>query len=162
MSSNERSQDSKTIILETADIGATNTGAVGNWQTYQDVRDFHHIYAVVEIGTWDSGDDLDTCKLQQAKTSAGGSVKDLTTSASGGDYDTDTPVDADGDQVIIECPTDKMDVDGGFRYVRVYCAEVGNTGPDNVSGVLQLTQARHKKENLQGSAVTGSIVYVRT
>jgi hypothetical protein len=158
----ERSDKSKKIILETADIGATNTGAIGNWATYQDARDFHHIHAIVEIGTWDSTDDLDTCKLQQATSAAGANVKDLTTSASGGDYDTDNPVDADGDQVIFEVPTDKMDVDGGFRYVRVYCAETGNTGTDNVSGVLELCGARHKKAELQATAATGSKVYVRT
>ena len=55
-----------------------------------------------------------------------------------------------------------MDVDGGFRYARLYVAEVGNTGTDNISGVLILKNAKHKRENLAGSAVTGSIVYVRT
>lgn len=160
--SEEVSQNSKTIILENADIGGTNTGATGNWATWQDARDFHHIFAKLELGAWDAGDDLDTCKLQQATSSAGAGAKDLTTSASGGDYDTDTPVDADGDQVIFEVPTDKMDVDGGFRYTRVYCAETGNTGPDNISGVLQLTQAKHKKKELDVAAVSGSKVYVRT
>lgn len=160
--SNELTHDAKIIILETADIGGTNTGATGNWATYQDARDFHHVTLKVELGTWNAGDDLDQCKLQQATSSAGAGVKDLTTSASGGDYDTDTPIDADGDAVFIECPTDKMDVDGGFRYVRAYVAEVGNTGTDNISGVLILHKAKHKRENLAASATTGGQVYVRT
>ena len=158
----ELSQDAKTVILETMDVGATNSGSTGNWQTWQDARDFKHIRAVIEVGTWDGTDDLDTCKLQQATDDSGTGVKDLTTSASAGDYDTDNPVDADGDQVIIECPTDKLDVDNAFRYVRVYCAEVTGTGTDNITGALILKGANHKKENLHATPVTGSIVYVRT
>ena len=158
----ERSDKSIKYILETADIGGTNTGSTGNWATWRDTRDFHHIHAMVELGTWNAADDLDTCKLQQATDSSGTGAKDLTTSASGGDYDTDAPVDADGDQVIFEVPTDKMDKDNGFRYVRVYCAETGNTDVDQVTGVLELCGARHPKPELQVAASAGSKVYVRT
>ena len=153
----ELSQDGKIIILEMTDIGGTNTSAVGNWATWQSVANFHHITAVVEIGTWNAGDDLDQCKLQQYD---GTTTKDLTTSASGGDYDTDAPLDADGDQVIFEVPVSRLDAANGFNRVRVYVAEVGNTGPDNISGTLILHHARDKKENLHKTAVTGEIVYV--
>ena len=159
----ELTQDAKIIILETADIGGTNTGATGNWATYQDTANFHHITAVVELGTWNAGDDLDQCKLQQATASDGTGVKDLTTSASAGDYDTDYPIDADGDQVIIEVPTTKLDVDNSFRYARLYVAEVGNTGTDNISGVLILHHGKEQKRaELHKTAATGSVVYVRT
>lgn len=157
----ERSEESVTIILETADIGGTNTGSTGNWQTWQDMRDFDRVHAVVELGTWDSGDDLDECRLQQADTSAGGNAKDLTTDESGGDYDTDAPIDADGDQVILSARADQLDAQNGFRYVRVYCAEAGNTGTDNISGVLQLHGARKKHSERHAAAAAASIVYVR-
>ena len=155
----ELTQTSKIIILETADIGGTNTGATGNWAAYHNVSHYDHITAIVEVGTWNATDDLDTCKLQQYD---GTTTKDLTTSASGGDYDTDTPVDADGDQVIFEVPVTKLDAANGFNQIRLYCAEAGNTGVDNVTGVIILSKARDKKKELHKTAATGSVVYVRT
>ncbi len=162
MANYELTQEAKIVILETADIGGTNTGSTGNWATYQDCRDAAHLTCVVELGTWNASDDLDTCKLQQATDSSGTGVKDLTTSASGGDYDTDYPIDADGDQVIIECPTSKLDVDNSFRYARPYVAEAGNSGTDNISGVFIVRYAHDKRENIHKTAATGSVVYVRT
>ena len=157
----ELSEDGVMTILETADIGGTNTGSTGNWQTWLDMRDFDRVTAIVEIGTWDAGDDLDECRLQQADTSAGGNAKDLTTDASGGDYDTDAPVDADGDQVILSARADQLDAQNGFRWVRAYAAEAGNTGVDNVSGVVIRHGARKKFSNQHATAVAASIVYVR-
>ena len=157
----ELTQTCKFVILETADIGGTNTGAVGNWAAYHNVSHYDHITAIVEVGTWNASDDLDECKLQQYD---GTTAKDLTTVGSGStyDYDTDNMVDADGDQVIIECPVTKLDAANGFNQVRLYCAEGGNTGTDNVSGVLILSKARDKKKELHKTAATGSVVYVRT
>jgi hypothetical protein len=155
----ELTQTGKIIILETADIGGTNTGATGNWAGYHNVSHYDHITAIVEVGTWNATDDLDTCKLQQYD---GTTTKDLTTSASGGDYDTDAPVDADGDQVIFEVPVTKLDAVNGFNQIRLYCAEAGNTGVDNVTGVIILSKARDKKKELHKTAATGSVVYVRT
>lgn len=154
------SEDAKITILETADIGGTNTGAVGNWATYLPMKDFDRVTAVVEVGTWDSSDDLDTCKFQQATDSSGTGVKDLTTSSSGGNYDTDSPVDADGNQVILEARAEDLDVQNGFDYVRVYVAEAGNTGPDNVSGVIIRHAARNKQDELHATASSAAIVYV--
>lgn len=154
------SEESIKTILETADIGGTNTGATGNWATYLPMKDFAKVQAIVELGTWNAADDLDTCKLQQAQDAAGTGVKDLTTSASGGNYDTDDPVDADGDKVILEASAEDFDVENGFDYVRVYCAEAGNTGVDNVSGVIERYSAAIAKKELQDAAVAGSIVYV--
>lgn len=158
---NMMSEDVKAVILETADIGGTNTGATGNWATYQSMENFDRIYAKVEVGTWDATDDLDTCKLQQAQDAAGTGVKDLTTSASGGNYDTDAPVDADGNTVVLEARAEDLDTDGGFFYVRLYCAEVSNTGVDNISGVLVLYKARYSRKQLEGAASSGAVVYVR-
>lgn len=155
------SENAKFTVLETADIGGTNTGSTGNWATWLDMRDFARVTAVVELGTWNSSDDLDTCKLEQATSAAGAGAKDLTTSASGGDYDTDAPVDADGDQVILEARADQLDVQNGFRYVRVYCAEAGNSGTDNVSGFIVRHGGHRGFENQHAAAVAGSIVYVR-
>lgn len=147
--------DAAVTLIETADIGGTN--ASSSWVS---MADFERIFAYVEIGTWNATDDLDECRLEQATDSSGTGAKDLTTDASGGNYDTDNPVDADGDFVILQAKASDMDVAGGFTHVRLYVAEGGNTGVDNVSGFLVRYGARHKHAEQNGAATTGSKVYV--
>ena len=152
------SEHASVDLLDLADIGGTNAQNNGG---YLSMKNYSRVMAYVEIGTWDSGDDLDECRLQQATDSSGTSVKDFTTDASGGDYDTDNPVDADGDFVIIEARAEDMDVDSGFDYVRGYVAEGGNSGTDNITGVLIRYGYAYPKKELQGAASTGSKVYVK-
>ena len=144
-------------FLETSDIGGTNAQNSGGWLP---MASYSRVMAIVEVGTWDSSDDLDECRLQQATDSSGTSAKDFTTDASGGDYDTDAPVDADGDFVIIEARAEDMDVDSGFNHIRLYVGEGGNTGADNVTGVVVRYGYAYPKKELQGAASTGSKVYV--
>jgi len=139
------------------DIGGTNAQNDGG---YLSMKNYARALFYVELGTWDSGDDLDECRIQQATDSSGTSVKDLTTDASGGNYDTDAPIDADGDFVVIEIRAEDMDVDNGFDYIRGYVAEGGNSGVDNVMGVLIRYGYAYPKKELQGAASTGSQVYV--
>jgi len=146
-------------FLETSDIGGTNAQNSGGWLS---MEGYARAMAYVEIGTWDSGDDLDECRIQQATDSSGTSAKDLTSDASGGNYDTDNPVDADGDFVILEVRGEDMDVDSGFSHIRLYVAEGGNSGVDNVTGVVVRYEASHAQKELQGAASTGSKVYVDT
>ena len=160
MSNYSLAEDAIITILETADIGGTNTGSTGNWATYLSMENFARADAFIEIGTWNATDDLDTCKLQQATDSSGTSVKDLTTSASGGNYDTDNPVDADGNTVHISIKAEDHDTDNGFTHIRVYVAEGGNSGVDNVSGAIIRSGAAHKRKELAGDASTGATVYV--
>ena len=141
------------------DIGGTNASNDGS---YLSMKNYARALFYVELGTWDSSDDLDECRIQQATDSSGTSVKDLTSDASGGNYDTDAPLDADGDFVIIEIRGEDMDVDSGFDFIRGYVAEGGNTGVDNVMGVLIRYGYAYPKKELQGAASTGSQVYVDT
>ena len=150
------SEHAAITIIETADIGGTsaNTG----WLS---MKNFARALFYVELGTWDSGDDLDECRIQQATDSSGTSAKDLTSDESGGNYDTDTDIiDADGNFVIIEIRAEDMDVDNGFDYIRGYVAEGGNSGADNVTGVMVRYGYAYPKKELQGAASTGSQVYV--
>jgi hypothetical protein len=140
-------------LLETSDIGGTNAQA-----GEVDMRDWHKVFAYVEIGTWNSTDDLDECRLEQGD---GSSWKDLTTDAAGGNYDTDNPVDADGNFVILEATDEDLDVANGFYLVRLYVAEAGNTGVDNVTGFIFGCGAKIKAAQKNGAAVTGEKVYVR-
>jgi len=143
--------------MDLADIGGTNAQNNGG---YLSMKNYARVMAYVELGTWDSGDDLDECRLQQATDSSGTSVKDLTTDASGGNYDTDNPIDSDNDFVVLEARAEDMDVDNGFDYIRLYVAEGGNSGTDNISGVVIRYGYAYPKKELQGAASTGSKVYV--
>ena len=139
------------------DIGGTNAQNDGGWLS---MKNYSRAMFYVELGTWDSSDDLDECRIQQASDSSGTGAKDLTSDASGGNYDTDNPCDADGDFVIIEVRGEDMDADGGFDYIRGYVAEGGNSGTDNIQGVLIRYGYAYPKKELQGAASTGSKVYV--
>jgi len=157
-------ENAKVILLPDADIGGTDTAAIDAtyWAPAHDVRPFHRIYAQLRVGTWNATDDVDTCKLQQCTSAAGAGAKDLTTSGSGSayDYDTDAPVDAVTNTVTFDLPTDLLDIANGFYYVRLYAAETGNTGTDNVSGAIVLYNARDKYEERGAAAAAGEIVYI--
>ena len=150
------SHDVAVDILETADIGGTNAST-----PWVSMKDYAAIYAKVILGTWDAGDDLDECRLEQATTSGGAGAKDLTTDASGGNYDTDAPIDADGNTVVLEAKAEDLDTENGFTFVRLYVAEAGNTGVDNVTGLLIRYGYAYKKAQLEAAAAAGAVVYVR-
>ena len=56
-----------------------------------------------------------------------------------------------------------MDVDAAtpFDFIRLYLAEGGNTGVDNVTGILIRYGYAYPQKELNGAAVTGSRVYVQ-
>ena len=139
--------------LENVDIGGTNAQAGS-----VDMRKWHSVFAYVEVGTWNATDDLDECRLEQGD---GSTWKDLTTDAADGGYDTDTPVDADGNFVILEATDEDLDVANGFYLVRLYVAEGDNTGVDNVHGFIFGHGAKTKTAQKNGAAVAGEKVYVR-
>jgi hypothetical protein len=150
------SDDAAVSLLETTDVGGT-TASTG-WVS---MANFMKIFAYVELGTWNAGDDLDHCRIEQAQDDSGTGAKDLTSDESGGDYDTDYPIDADGNFVILEARQEDMDVANGFTHVRLTVGEDGNTGTDNVTGFLLRYDAIHKAAQLNGAASAGAQVYVR-
>ena len=152
----ELSEHCKWTIIETADIGGTSANS--GWLS---MKGFARAMAGIELGTWNASDDLDECRFQQATASSGTSAKDLTTDASGGDYDTANPVDSDGNQVQIEIRAEDLDTDNGFDYIRLYLAEGGNSGVDNVTAFVIRYEHAYQQKELQGAASTGAQVYVR-
>jgi hypothetical protein len=93
-------------LMDLADIGGTNAQNNGGWLS---MKNYSRVLFYVEIGTWDSSDDLDECRLQQASDSSGTGAKDLTSDASGGNYDTDSPIDSDSNFALIEARGEDMD-----------------------------------------------------
>lgn len=149
----QMSHDAAFSLIETADIGGTD--AQTSWV---DMSGFHSAIAYVEIGAWDSGDDLDDCRIEAASTNGGTGSEEVTTDASGGNYDTDNPVDANGDFVILEIRAEDLPV--GKPFIRLFVGEGGNTGTDNVTGMLIRYNAIDKTSEKNGDAATGSQVYV--
>jgi hypothetical protein len=143
-----------------ADIGGTDSAGANDALHWISLEEFNSFLCLVEIGTWNAADDLDTCKLEQATSSAGAGKKDLTTSGASKNYNTDNPIDADGDIVVLEVQADDLDVTNGFKFVRVFLAETGNTGVDNVSAVYVRAKARYAYDNLMETPAAGSKVYV--
>ena len=125
------------------------------------MENFDRATLYAELGTWNGSDDLDGLKIQQATDSSGTSAKDLTTSASGGNYDTDSPLDADGDFAYIEVRAEDMDADNSFTHIRGLASESDNSGVDNVTLVLLRYGAKHGKKEQGGSATAGSKVYYK-
>jgi hypothetical protein len=139
------------------DIGATN--AQTDWQ---DMLSFARAFAFSVLGSWNSSDDLDECKVQSADDSSGSNIAEVTTDASGGNYDTDAPIDADGDFVVMEVRAEDIDVGNTNpqRFLRLYVAEAGNTGTDNIAAVCIPYEYQYPQKELQGAASAGSQVYV--
>ena len=139
------------------DIGGTNgqTDWVG-------VGSYSRAVFFTVLGTWNGTDDLDECRIQQATDTSATGAKDLTSDESGGNYDTDSPIDADGDFVIIEIRGEDLDVDSDFDTIRGYVAEAGNSGADNAGSVLLRYGYAYPQKQLQGAASSGSKVYVDT
>ena len=65
------------------------------------------------LGSWNGSDDLDECRMESSDDSSGTNTVEVTTDASEGNYDTDSPIDADGDGdfVIIEVRAEDIDSD---------------------------------------------------
>jgi len=125
------------------------------------MKNYARAMGIAVIGaTWNASDDLDEFRFQQATDSSGTSAKDLTTDASGGNYDTDSPIDAADNFAIVEIRGEDLDTDNGFDFVRLYAAEGGNSGTDNITiSVIRYGYAYPQKE-LQGAASSGAQVYV--
>ncbi len=138
------------------DIGGTN--AQTDWV---DMLNYSRAVAFAVLGTWNATDDVDESKIQSSDDSSGSNTAEVTTDASGGNYDTDSPIDADGDFIITEIRGENIDVDNANaqRWIRYYVAEGGNTGTDNIASVLTQYEYAYPQKELQGAA-SASNVYV--
>lgn len=158
-------EDPTTSRAETIDIGAqTNNSA------YVSMKNFAKCMLQIELGTYNSSDELDEARIEQADTVSGGNVKDLTTDASGGNYDTDSKIGSDGDFVVIEVRGEDLDLDitatsgtGSlpFVFVRALVKEDQNGGQDDCFALLLRYAASYMKKELQGAA-SATQVYVDT
>ena len=148
------SSDCVISMINTTDIGGTSVSLA----TWLDMSGFESCFVYVEVGTWDSGDDLDECRIEAASNNSGSNNVEVTTDASGGNYDTDAPVDADGDWVILEIRNEDLPV--GKPFVNFVLGEGGNTGVVNINAFMVLYNAKEKYAQRNATAVAGQKVYV--
>ena len=139
------------------DIGGTN--AQNDWV---DMLGYTRAVFFAVLGSWHATDDLDECRVESSDDSSGSNTVEVTSDASGGNYDTDSPIDADGDFVITEVRAEDIDSDNANpqRWLRGYVAEGSDTGTDNVAATLTQYGYSYPVKELQGAAVSGSKVYV--
>ena len=144
----------------TGNINVRNTNVQTAWVS---MAEWDRVYAMVECdaATWNGSDGVTTLKLQQATSSAGAGVKDITTSGAGLNYNTTTDtLTASGSIAILECRAEDMDQNNNFLYVRLYAASTGNTGADQLFGFMQVYNAAHRKHQQQGAAAAATLAYV--
>jgi hypothetical protein len=123
------------------------------------MKNYARAMAYVELGAWNASDDIDHCRIEYNLSGSGAALGEITTDASGGDYDTDTPLDADGDFAIIEIRAE--DLPEPNCYIRLYVGEDGNTGAEYVSAFLVRYGYAYPQKELQGAASSGSKKYVQ-
>lgn len=100
------------VLLGVIDPDANSTGALSTG--YVDMSKFSSVYALVAAGTIASTGKIDF-KLQQATTSGGAGVKDI----SGKSITQLTEAGTDSDkQAVINCHESELDAEGGFRFVK--------------------------------------------
>ena len=131
------------LAFITTDIGGTNVE--GAWVS---MKEGDSLMVIVEVGTWNVADILDTLKLQQAQDDSGTGVKDI----SGKTISTAAGV-AVGNRYIFDIRAEDLDVDNLFTHVNVKCAEGGNTGPDFVTAWYTRGNVRNKKDTLNSATL---------
>lgn len=97
-----------------------------------DASKWHSFLAIIQAGDLGSGAELDA-KLEQATTSGGGGAKDVTGKAMTQISQADSP-NPSNSQILLNCRTEELDVEGGFDYVRLTLT-VGDATSD-LSGIL--------------------------
>ncbi|HVL73325.1 MAG TPA: hypothetical protein VM434_15770 [Beijerinckiaceae bacterium] len=110
------------INPDEAAAGAYSTGWV-------DVVKFHNFLAVAQVGNIPAATTVDA-KVQQASAADGTGTKDVAGAAIAQLGATD-----DNKQVEINVRQDALDMNGGFRFLRL-TVTVGGTGPADISGLV--------------------------
>lgn len=111
MNSNLKFQE-RTAIMATIDPVSQAAGTVTTG--WVDMRDFHSLTALIQTGTLGASATLDA-KLQQATSSGGAGAKDI----SGKAITQIVKASGDNKQATIDLRDTELDVNGGFRYVRL-------------------------------------------
>ena len=134
-------------IQDLVDIGGTdihNGVAAANWIN---MALCDRILFVVEVGpTWNAADQLDTLHVNQASSATGTGTKACVPARN---ID-QTAANTAGERFRLEVLAADCDTENGFHWVRLECAEAGNTGTDEVRATAICYGARFQNDNLSG------------
>lgn len=129
-------------IINPADL-ATTAASTG----WIDAALYHQLMGVVLTGAITGTLDA---KFQQATSSAGAGAKDVA-----GKAITQLAATADNKQAVINLRHDDLDMDGGFRYVRLTVTPTGGT--TNLGGACVLGLLARKNPVSQPAAVVQAV-----
>ena len=157
------SEEALVDVAATASIRASNKAT-----PWRKMADYDRVYVKISLGaTWNASDSVQTAKLQQATSSTGAGVKDLTTSGAAkatNNYTSTGAVLSTGVEgasfIILEARAADLDKGNSFYFVRGYCATTNNTGADNVTMVQILHKRQHAQAQTDGAALTARRAYV--
>ncbi len=128
------------------DIGGTdihNGVAAANWV---DMNLHDAVMFVVHVGpTWNAADQLDDLHINQASSAAGAGTKACAPNAKNLDQ---TAANTAGEMFQLEVCAADLDTENGFHWVRLECAEGGNTGTDQVRVFMIMSGARYQFEDM--------------
>lgn len=130
------------------DIQGDDTDNGGTSNHWVSMVGYETFMCLVELGTFNATDSVDTLKLQQATSSAGAGAKNLINPGA------QSTLGSDGDTAKLEVHVSDMDVEGGFTHVRVLVGEASGTGADNVSAVYIRGNPMHAKANLTSTTTS--------
>ncbi len=138
-------------VCTAAVIAPVSAGAVVN-SGWVDMAQFQNILAIVQLGVMQAGALVDA-KLQQAQDNAGTGAKDV-----GGkaivQFAHATP--DDGKQALINMKQDDLDVNNGFRFVRL--AITPSVAASLIGGLILGFDSRYAPADLNAAATQAQIV----
>lgn len=134
---NIKPSDRAVFIGEVAPISASTAKSTGYIPMGPQPGGFDSIQAIVQAGVTASGGTVDA-KLEQADTSTGGNLKDITGKAI--TQLTAVNGNAGPRNVILNCRSDELDVNAGFCYVRLTITPA--TAASLISGAILGHDAR--------------------
>lgn len=109
------------------------SSAAANSSSWVNVADMARIVAIIQTGLIAATGTFDA-KLEQATSSGGAGAKDITGKAITQLADT-----GDNKNLVIDCRADELDVNGGFKFVRLTLT--GATAATVMAGILLGTPA---------------------
>jgi hypothetical protein len=133
---NTKPSDLITLLERISPISQAAATVTTGWV---DAGKFESLLAAIQTGVLGAAATVDA-KLQQATSSAGAGAKDVTGSA----ITQLVKATNDNNEVLINCQTERLDVAGGFRYVRL-SVTVG-TAASLIAAQLYGVGARYQPE----------------
>ena len=145
MANNARINDMYTF----GKISATDIGATRATSGYIDMSTAVDQICVLCGVSSDYADTAAIYTLSQSTSSAGAGEKDVASAT--------LTLNAASETGAINIKTDQLDIENGFRYLKVDVSEAGNTASTDYAYAFVLAQSRYPRDNAMGVTETDTI-----